>query len=507
MPTSGTPADGIGRSCRRVGSLGNRHRSWRTQNVAPQHAFRQNAGHRGTVTPHPPELCRAPAFAVRRGGYSTARPSSAAGAPSGGVLPMLDDQRQASRPRRTRDSRVGAARRSRCRRIGATSSISRGRTTRYLPPDDDEPPGYRHAGVRRRDAETTGTTRRGPSRTSCGATRWRSCSAASRSCRSASGVFFYWLLYMHPYESTDDAFVDARSISIQPKVGGYVVDVLGNRQPACRGRRDLFQIDRRDYQVALDQAQAQVAAGEGRRSRTSTRRSRRRTRRSRSSKAQVAQSQAALEFAQEDAARYKDLAERGSGTVQQSQSATSTLEQRQASLTSANASVVPAEKQVGSLQAQRASTEASLPTCQGASRAGRTEPRLHDGHGGAGRPGRPADRRGRRSSPRRARVWRCSCPTTTGSPPTTRRRRSRHAARASRSTRVRRLSGPHDPGNGGLGPAGVGHGLQPAAGPERHRQLREGGPAHPGQDRGRRLAEGRRRSARACRSCRTVRVR
>ena len=27
------------------------------------------------------------------------------------------------------------------------------------------------------------------------------------------GVFFYWLLYMHPYESTDDAFVDARSIA------------------------------------------------------------------------------------------------------------------------------------------------------------------------------------------------------------------------------------------------------------------------------------------------------
>ena len=44
---------------------------------------------------------------------------------------------------------------------------------------------------------------------------------------------------------------------------------------------------------------------------------------------------------------YKDLAERGSGSIQQSQSATSTLQQRQASLQSANASVVAAQKQIG----------------------------------------------------------------------------------------------------------------------------------------------------------------
>jgi membrane fusion protein, multidrug efflux system len=62
----------------------------------------------------------------------------------------------------------------------------------------------------------------------------------------------------------------------------------------------------------------------------------------------------------EDAARYKDLAERGSGSIQQSQSATSTLQQRQASLQSAQASVMAAQKQIGALQAQKASTQAQL---------------------------------------------------------------------------------------------------------------------------------------------------
>ena len=50
---------------------------------------------------------------------------------------------------------------------------------------------------------------------------------------------------------------------------------------------------------------------------------------------------------------------RGAGTVQQSQSSTSQLQQRQAALTSANANVVAAQKQIGSLQAQRASDSAA----------------------------------------------------------------------------------------------------------------------------------------------------
>ncbi|XYD11927.1 HlyD family secretion protein (plasmid) [Methylobacterium sp. NMS12] len=173
------------------------------------------------------------------------------------------------------------------------------------------------------------------------------------------GVFFYWLVYMHPYESTDDAFVDARSISIQPKVGGYLVDVPVTDNQHVEAGQVLFQIYQRDYQIALDQAKAQVEASksaiknidaqvEAQNANIDV------------SKAQVETAQAALKFAQQDASRYQDLAQRGAGSLQQSQSATSTLQQRQASLQSANASVVAAQKQIGSLEAQKASTEAQL---------------------------------------------------------------------------------------------------------------------------------------------------
>ena len=41
----------------------------------------------------------------------------------------------------------------------------------------------------------------------------------------AAGAYVYWLTRLHPFESTDDAFVDARQFSIAPKVAGYIVDV------------------------------------------------------------------------------------------------------------------------------------------------------------------------------------------------------------------------------------------------------------------------------------------
>lgn len=173
------------------------------------------------------------------------------------------------------------------------------------------------------------------------------------------GIFFYWLLYMHPYENTDDAFVDARSISIQPKVGGYLVDVPVTDNQHVEAGQILFQIYQRDYAIALDQAKAQVEADQAAIKNIDAQIQAQNANID-VSKAQVATAQAALKFAQEDAARYKDLADRGSGSIQQSQSATSTLQQRQASLQSANAGVVAAQKQIGSLEAQKASTQAQL---------------------------------------------------------------------------------------------------------------------------------------------------
>ena len=171
--------------------------------------------------------------------------------------------------------------------------------------------------------------------------------------------YLYWLAAFHPFESTDDAFVDARQFTVAAKVTGYVIDVPVTDNQHLDAGQPLFRIDPRDYEVALAQAKAQVASAEasirniaaqveGQKAQIEV------------AEAQVTQAEASLTFARADAARYQDLAKRGAGTVQQSQSSTSTLDQQQAGLDRAKASAVAARTQVGSLEAQKAGAEASL---------------------------------------------------------------------------------------------------------------------------------------------------
>lgn len=64
------------------------------------------------------------------------------------------------------------------------------------------------------------------------------------------------------YQSTDDAFVEGRIISIAPRVSGPVTNLLiDDNQPVKKGEL-LLEIDPNDYRVALDQAKAKLAEAE-----------------------------------------------------------------------------------------------------------------------------------------------------------------------------------------------------------------------------------------------------
>ncbi|WP_407943429.1 biotin/lipoyl-binding protein [Methylobacterium sp. EM32] len=176
---------------------------------------------------------------------------------------------------------------------------------------------------------------------------------------AAAGGYWYWLTFVHPYESTDDAFVDARQFAVAPKVSGYVTAVPVTDNQHVEAGAVLFQIDTRDYEVALQQAQAQVQSAQaqiqGFEAQIQAQQGS-----IQEARAQVEQAKAALQFAKQDAARYQDLAQRGAGSVQQSQQSTSNLQQQQASFDRASAAVTVAQRQIGSLQAQKAGAEASL---------------------------------------------------------------------------------------------------------------------------------------------------
>jgi membrane fusion protein (multidrug efflux system) len=74
----------------------------------------------------------------------------------------------------------------------------------------------------------------------------------------------------------------------------------------------------------------------------------------------VDQAQAALVYAQQQAKRYQDLAQTGSGTVQNAQQWTSQQRQQEAALESAQANLKVAQRQLESLKAQRDTAVASL---------------------------------------------------------------------------------------------------------------------------------------------------
>jgi membrane fusion protein (multidrug efflux system) len=61
-------------------------------------------------------------------------------------------------------------------------------------------------------------------------------------------------------ESTDDAYLQADSVTIAPKVSGYVAEVYVTDNQAVTAGQPLVRLDRRQYQAVLEQANATIAA-------------------------------------------------------------------------------------------------------------------------------------------------------------------------------------------------------------------------------------------------------
>src|SRR5262245_52435129 len=178
----------------------------------------------------------------------------------------------------------------------------------------------------------------------------------------AAAGYVYWDDARH-YQSTDDAFIASRQFVVAPKVAGYItaVPVTDNQHV---GMGDMIaRIDERDYRVALDQAQAQVTAAQATIENVDAQIGVQHAQIN-ANQAQVEQAQANLVFAQQQAARYGTLAQRGAGTVENAQQFESQLHQQEAALKTAQATLAVAQRQIDSLNAQRGSALASLAQAQ-----------------------------------------------------------------------------------------------------------------------------------------------
>jgi membrane fusion protein (multidrug efflux system) len=174
---------------------------------------------------------------------------------------------------------------------------------------------------------------------------------------------YVYVDYAKRFESTDDAFIAARQSALAPKVSGYITAVPVTDNEHVAAGNVIADLDDRDYRVALEQAEAQVAAAQASIENIDAQLDVQQAQIS-ANQAQVDQAQAALVFADQQATRYEHLEQTGYGTVQNAQQYTSQLHQQQAALASAQATLKLAQRQVEALKAQRNSAVASLAQAQ-----------------------------------------------------------------------------------------------------------------------------------------------
>ncbi len=176
---------------------------------------------------------------------------------------------------------------------------------------------------------------------------------------AAVGGGYLYLDYAGHFQSTDDAFIAARQSALAPKVSGYITAVPVTDNEHVAAGDVIARIDDRDYRIALDQAEAQVAAAQASIENIDAQLQVQQAQVS-ANEAQVEQAQAALVFAEQQNWRYQELAQKGSGTIQNAQQYSSQLRQQQAALASAQATLKLAQRQIEALKAQRSSAVASL---------------------------------------------------------------------------------------------------------------------------------------------------
>jgi membrane fusion protein, multidrug efflux system len=179
----------------------------------------------------------------------------------------------------------------------------------------------------------------------------------------AAGVL--WWLHARQYESTDDAFIDARSVSVASQLTGTVVEVPVTDNEAVPAGAVLVKIDPRDFAAALAQARAQVDQATASIANFDAQIAAQQARIDAARK-QVIQAEAALVFARQQNTRAQDLLSRGAGTEQNAQQTASDLRQKEAAYASAQADEVAAEKQIAVLETQKQGAQGQLEQAQAA---------------------------------------------------------------------------------------------------------------------------------------------
>jgi len=168
----------------------------------------------------------------------------------------------------------------------------------------------------------------------------------------AVGVVYY-ICFIAPYESTDDAFVDGYVTIVSSRVPGQVTRLLVTDNQRVKKGEVLLELDPRDYETSLANAKADLATAQSQSDEAQAQ--------VKVSQAKIAQAQAAVMAAEAENQRAADDLKRYESVESRAVSKTA-FDLAQAQARSAKADLESARSQVKAAQAQEALSEAAVET-------------------------------------------------------------------------------------------------------------------------------------------------
>jgi multidrug resistance efflux pump len=167
-----------------------------------------------------------------------------------------------------------------------------------------------------------------------------------------------WKAYMGtPW--TRDATVRVYVVTMAPDVAGRIVELPVEDNRYVRKGDLLMVIDPTNYTIAVSQAEAAVQQAEASVQTIEAQITVQQAQVS-ADQARLDLAKAALVFAEQQAARYQTLSQKGAGTIEQAQQFASQLHQQEASVQTASQNLNVSQRQVEAQKAQRLSAEATL---------------------------------------------------------------------------------------------------------------------------------------------------
>jgi membrane fusion protein, multidrug efflux system len=180
------------------------------------------------------------------------------------------------------------------------------------------------------------------------------------------GYGIRWLVYGRYIESTDDAYLRADSVTVSPRVNGYIDQIYVIDNQIVKAGDPLVRIDLRNYKALLSQQdatvdarQADIQAAESQITQQAATVDQ--------ARAQLVGAEANAKYARDEADRYKGLRDQGVETDERYQQAVNERNQTAAAVLGAQAGIKVAERQLVTLRSQMTQTRAQLEAAKASS--------------------------------------------------------------------------------------------------------------------------------------------